>query len=51
MNCQDESVKALVFSGSFKNETFDEAVKYMQETVAFQFKYKIENDNQVIIYK
>lgn len=46
----DESVKSLVFSGSFKDETVTEAISALQTTGGYQFSAKIHND-QITIYK
>nr|WP_294795528.1 FecR domain-containing protein [uncultured Mucilaginibacter sp.] len=51
INFQDESVKSLVFSGIFKEETLNDAIKSLQYTGSGQFKYKTEPNNQITIYK
>lgn len=48
---QDESVKSEVLSGSFKNETFAEAMEYLQGASVIPFKFKINADKEIIIYK
>ncbi len=48
---QDESVKSLVFSGAFKEETFNDALKNLQDASNGQFKVKKNADNKITIYK
>lgn len=44
---EDENVKKLIFSGGFKDESINEAMKALQVTGNFHFKIK---DKQIIIY-
>jgi transmembrane sensor len=48
---QDESVKSLVLTGTFKEETLNEAIKGLQDASGSQFKFKAERKNQITIYK
>lgn len=50
INFQDESVKSLVFSGVFEEETLNDALKFLQVADS-QFKFKVERKNQIVIYK
>lgn len=51
INFQDESVKSLVLTGVFKEETLNDALKNMQFASGGQFKFKAERNNQITIYK
>lgn len=48
---QDEALKSLVFSGVFKEESFNDALKSMQTASSEPFKIKTEPNNQITIYK
>ena len=48
---QDESVKSLVLTGTFKDETLNDAMIGLQVAGGGQFKFKAERNNQIIIYK
>jgi len=48
---EDESVKSLVLTGSFKEEPLNEAMKSLQIAGNYQFKFKTDGTNKVIIYK
>jgi transmembrane sensor len=45
---QRESVKGLRFTGAYEQETLDEALKALQMTEGFAFKYKIEKSTVTI---
>jgi transmembrane sensor len=51
IDCQDESVKSLVLTGAFKDETLNDAMKGLQDASGSQFKYRIEGNKKVTIYK
>jgi ferric-dicitrate binding protein FerR (iron transport regulator) len=51
INFKDESIKSLVFSGTFKEETFNDAIKNMQTASSEPFKVKVEQGSHVTIYK
>lgn len=51
INFQDESVKSLVLTGTFKDETLNEALKGLQDAGGSQFKFKTVRNNQITIYK
>ncbi|MGY3214173.1 FecR family protein [Mucilaginibacter sp. HD30] len=48
---QDESVKSLVLTGTFKDETLNQAMLGLQDAGGGQFKFKAERNNQIVIYK
>ncbi|WP_207532400.1 FecR family protein [Desertivirga arenae] len=45
---QKENVKGLKFTGAYEQETLDEALKTLQMTEGFSFKYKIEKSTVTI---
>lgn len=47
----DDAARALVFSGSFTNENVSEAIKSLQETSGFQFKFDVAEGKKITIYK
>jgi ferric-dicitrate binding protein FerR (iron transport regulator) len=47
---QDQTVKDLTFSGTFKDENINEAMKALQATATGKFNYKIIK-NKITIYK
>ncbi|MFD0750408.1 FecR family protein [Mucilaginibacter calamicampi] len=51
INFQDESVKSLVLTGVFKDETLNDAMKGLQYASGGQFKYSFERNNQITIYR
>jgi len=48
---KDESLKGMVFSGVFKDETVTDALKNLQDASSVPFKFKPEANNQLTIYK
>lgn len=48
---EDESLKSFSFSGTFQTQTVVEAMKSLQETGGFRFKFRVENNNKITIYK
>ncbi len=51
INFEDESLKSLVFSGTFTNESVSDAFRYFQLTSTTQFKFKTEENNRITIFK
>jgi len=51
INFQDESVKSLILTGTFKEETLNDALKSLQDAGSGQFKFKSDRNNQITIYK
>ncbi|PJJ83722.1 FecR family protein [Mucilaginibacter auburnensis] len=48
---EDESLRSLVFSGTFTNETVSDAFKYFQLTSTTQFKFRTEDNKRITIFK